>query len=84
MSYVPAKGVFDPSASLFFGAPSGSRKFGYMLNLTLSQRNREYGRQDVSNWILETFDGQPAYIPSQVRNNSVYDIRDQAIFAVSL
>ena len=34
LAYVPEKGNLSPSVSFFSGAPSKSKKFGYMLNVT--------------------------------------------------
>lgn len=80
LSYVPGKGNFYPSGSFFLGQPSESRKFGYMLSLTLTDRIREYGSQSISNWLPYEFDGIPAYIPSQVRNSAVTD-KQRDVFA---
>ena len=80
LSYVPGKGNFYPSGSFFLGQPSESRKFGYMLSLTLSDRTREYGSQSISNWLPYEFGGNPAYIPSQVRNSAVTD-KQRDVFA---
>jgi len=73
LGYVPDKNNFNPSASFFTGRSSESRKFGYMLNLTVSDKVKEYGSQDIPNWVLHEFEGAPAYIPSQVRNRAVTD-----------
>jgi iron complex outermembrane receptor protein len=73
LGYVPDKNNFNPSASFFTGRSSASRKFGYMLNLTVSDTVKEYGSQDIPNWVLHNFEGAPAYIPSQVRNSAVTD-----------
>ena len=73
LGFVPDKGNFDPSASFFLGRSSENKKFGYMLNVSLSERVREYGSQDITNWVLHEFEDTVAYIPSQVRNNAVKD-----------
>jgi len=70
-SYVPDKNNFNPSASFFTARASESKKIGYMLNLTVSDKVKEYGSQDITNWVLHNFEGTPAYIPSQVRNSAV-------------
>ncbi len=75
LGYVPDKDNFNPSASFFAGRPSENKKFGYMLSVNLSDQVKEYGSQDVPNWVLDDFDGTLAYIPSQVRNNAVTDNR---------
>jgi iron complex outermembrane receptor protein len=84
LSYVPDKNSFSPSASFFTGRPSESRKFGYMLSLTLSERVREYNSQDINDWILEDFGGTSAYYPSQVRNNAVKDTQDSAFAGLTV
>jgi len=73
LSYVPDKNNFSPSANFFAGRPSENKKSGFMLSVNLSDQVREYGSQDVPNWVLENFDGTLAYIPSQVRNRAVED-----------
>lgn len=80
LGFVPDKNNFSPSASFFTGQSSESRKFGYMLSVTLADRIKEYGRQDISNWILHDSDGGTAYIPSQVRNSAVTD-NQRSLFA---
>lgn len=80
LGYVPDKGNFAPSASVFLGRPSENNKFGYMASLSLSDRPREYGSQDVSNWLLRDLDGTSAYMPSQIRHSAVKD-KQQDLFA---
>ncbi len=80
LAYVPDKENFSPSASFFTGRPSENRKFGYMLNLSLADRTREYGSQDIQRWLLADFDGTAAYYPSQIRNNATRD-EESSIFA---
>jgi TonB-dependent receptor len=73
LGYVPDDSQFNPSASLFSGGPSENRRFGYMLNATLSENTREYASQDVTRWLPAEFDDQQAYYPAQLRNNEVKD-----------
>jgi TonB-dependent receptor len=84
LGYVPDKENFSPSAAFFTGGPTAGKKFGYMLSLTLSERVREYGSQDVSDWDLRDFDGQSAYLPTQVRNSEVSDEQRNAFAGLTL
>lgn len=84
LGYIPDKNNFNPSASYFMGRQSGSRKFGYMLNVSLADQTREYGSQDIPKWILEDFDGTAAYYPGQVRNNGVKDRQGNAFAGLTL
>lgn len=76
LGYVAENDLFSPSASFFSSRPSESKKSGYMLSVSLTGRNNEFGRQDISTWVQQDFDGTSAYIPNQVRNNDVNN--DQA------
>jgi iron complex outermembrane receptor protein len=71
LGYVPDKDDISPSASFFAGRPSESNKFGYLFSMSLSDRDRNYGSQDISNWKLRDVDGGSTFVPSQVRNNAV-------------
>jgi TonB-dependent receptor len=71
LGYVPDKDNFNPSASVFAGRPSDNRKFGFMLSANLVNREKQFGTQDITSWILRDFDSTPAYMPRQVRNNAV-------------
>jgi TonB-dependent receptor len=71
LGYIPDKEDFGPAASVFAARPSASRKFGYMLSVSLSDRDKHFGSQDITSWDRRDFDGAPAYIPTQVRNNAV-------------
>jgi iron complex outermembrane receptor protein len=84
LGYVPATEKFSPSATFFTGGPSESKKFGYMLSLTASERDRGYGSQDISDWDLRDFDGRSAYMPAQVRNNVVNDQQRTAFAGLTL
>jgi len=84
LGYVPDKGNYDPSASVFIGRPSENKKYGYMFSLTLTDRTREYGFQDVSNWLLRDFDNGSGYMPAQVRNSNVKDQQQSAFAGLTL
>ncbi len=84
LGYNPEKVNFSPSASFFAGRPSQSRKSGLMLSLSLSDRTKEYGSQDIPNWILHDFDGVIAYIPSQPRNSAVTDKQRNAFASLTV
>ena len=84
LGYIPDKNNFNPSASYFMGRQSDSRKFGYMLNVSLADQTREYGSQDIPKWILDDFDGTAAYYPGQVRNNDVKDRQGSAFAGLTL
>ena len=55
-----------------------------MLSLSLSDRTKEYGSQDIPNWILHDFDSVIAYIPSQVRNSAVTDKQRNAFASLTV
>jgi iron complex outermembrane receptor protein len=69
LGYAPDEGGFSPSGSIFLGRPSESKKFGYMLSVSVTDRARETDSQGISSWNLRDFDGTSAYIPRQVRSN---------------
>ena len=70
LGYVPDDGDFSPSGSFFMARPAESRKFGYMLSVSLSDRGKQTDNQRISNWALRDFDGRSAYIPGQVGSNA--------------
>jgi len=70
LGYAPDKGDFSPAGSFFMARPSESRKFGYMLSMSLSDRARQTDSQRISSWALRDFDGTSAYIPGQVKSNA--------------
>jgi iron complex outermembrane receptor protein len=70
LGYVPGKDDFSPSASFFMGRPSASRKFGYMLSVSLSDRAKQTDSQRISGWDLKDFDGTSAFAPGQVSNSA--------------
>ena len=84
LGYTPDKDDFSPATSIFTGRPSKSRKFGYMLSASLSDREKSHGSQDISNWSLRDFDGTTAYIPSQVRNSAVYTDQKDAFVGLTV
>jgi TonB-dependent receptor len=84
LGYIPDKNNFNPSASYFMGRQSASRKFGYMLNLSLAEQTREYASQDIPKWILDDLDGTAVYYPGQVRNNDVKDRQGSAFAGLTL
>ena len=69
LRYVPDKGDISPSGSYFIGRPLDTRKFGYMLSVTLSDRSKHTDSQRISSWDLRDFDGASTYIPRQVSNS---------------
>ncbi|MEE8308620.1 MAG: TonB-dependent receptor, partial [Gammaproteobacteria bacterium] len=70
LGYASDKGDFSPSGSFFMGRPSESRKFGYMLSVSLSDRPKPTDSQGISGWALRDFDGTSAHIPTQVRSTA--------------
>jgi len=84
LSYVPERKNFNPSASLSSGKALESRRFGYLLNVSLSDNTNEYSSQDISRWLEHDFETRPAFYPSQVRNNSVSDNQTKLFAALSL
>ena len=79
LGYVPANDNFSPSVNYFAGRPSESRKFGYMLTVGLSDREKQFGNQDVTSWTARDFDARSAYIPRQVRSTAVAN-QQQGVF----
>ncbi|MEJ2369850.1 MAG: hypothetical protein P8Y07_03235, partial [Gemmatimonadales bacterium] len=43
LSYTPDKDDFSPAASVFTGRSLENRKFGYMLSVSLSDREKHFG-----------------------------------------
>jgi len=84
LSYVPAKDNFNPSASFFTGQPSETKKFGYMLSVSLSEVTNEYSSQDIPNWLLHDYEGISVHIPSQVRNSAVTDTQRNIFTGLTL
>jgi TonB-dependent receptor len=84
LGYVPDKDDFSPSASIFTGRPSESRKFGYMLSVNLSGREKHVGSQDITSWALRDFDGTSAYFPRQVRSNAVTNDQSDVFAGLTL
>lgn len=84
LSYTPDKDDFSPAASVFTGRSLENRKFGYMLSVSLADREKHYGSQDVTSWEQRDFDGTSAYIPTQVRNNAVATDQGDAFVGLTL
>jgi len=80
LGYVPDQGDFAPSGSFFMARRSDSKKFGYMLSVSASDRPRQTDSQGISSWESRDFDGTSAFIPRQVKSNA--DANDQrSVFA---
>lgn len=84
LSYMPDKENFNPSASLSNGRASENRKFGYLLNVSLSDMTNEYSSQDVSRWIAGDFGSRSAFYPAQVRNNAISDNQTKLFAGLTL
>jgi TonB-dependent receptor len=80
LGYVPDERDFAPSGSFFMARRSDSKKFGYMLSISASDRPKQSDSQGISSWESRDFDGTSAFIPRQIKSNA--DENDQRnIFA---
>ena len=84
LGYVPANDNFSPSANFFTGRPSESRKFGYMLTVSLSDREKQFGSQDITSWVGRDFGATSAYIPKQVRSTAVLNKQQDIFVGITL